>query len=67
MVALNVAIAEDKGESQNRVPGSSDFTQAYLDQIQDERAKEYDREKTRKEHDRYMKQLGRTDRLTRGN
>jgi hypothetical protein len=61
-----MAVAEET--QPGRSPDTADFSQAYLDQIKTERAKESEEshEQVRREHLKYLKDTARTDRLSRG-
>jgi hypothetical protein len=66
LLVSTMARAEEAKPARN--PDTADFSQAYLDQVKTERAKEEPSpEELRREHAKYMKETARTDRLSRGN
>lgn len=67
LLVSTAVMAEDKKPTRN--PNTSDFSQAYLDQVKTEREKEnrVSSEEVSREHAKYMKETAHADHFSRGN
>lgn len=62
---LAVAEVSASGKEVTREPSSSDFTADYINDVAAERNKDLEREKLRREHDKYLQEITRAERITR--
>lgn len=64
-VSMSFADESKEVNVKERSPDTADFSQAYLDQIKTERNSEPTSEQKRREHDQYLKDVSRADKLIR--